>query len=706
MKTKNRPSLLLLVLLLVSTVGLSNPSDSLRQAYRNASNDSTRIELCNELGNQWIATSIDSSLKYFKLGLDISIAADLREETAMLLMNQSFAYRNARSKKLMEESILDAVAIYQNQNDTTGEFYAYFTLGSFEFSFEDFSSAKSYLLEAVKLGEKIDELENLAKVYNNVGLAYQYLGSFDKSIEYKLKGLEIREKNGFTGIESSLVNIGLEHHEQGEYADAIPFYERGLEILRSQEPSGLLVICLKNMGQTFARLNREDLAKKHFDESLALAKQFDDSLAVSHAYIALGDLEITKKTYLQAESLYLQAQDWAPKINALRLEALLYRTLSDLYVTMADGQQGDKNDVWLQNAIGYGKKSLERSLQLSIVPSQLSAAYSLMTAYERLGDDTKALEYAKMCVDIKDSLYSLEKTDAIADVEGKYKTEQKELEIELLSKDNRLKEKDIEAIRAAQSIQKNVLLAVIFGLLVSTVLVLLLLSQTRKRKEANARLKERNNTIASQNEEKELLLKEIHHRVKNNLQVISSLLDLQSKNIEDESALSAVSDGQNRVKAMALIHHNLYQNENLGSIPFKEYARQLLKQVASIYPSAKNVNCTVSGDTIQLDIDTAVPVGLILNELVSNAFKYAFEETGGTLNITMVKLKDEDYRLEVQDNGPGLPTDFDIDSAKSLGLRLVRRLSKQLYGKALYVNNHGACFTIRFKDTLQRKDIA
>ena len=148
-------------------------------------------------------------------------------------------------------------------------------------------------------------------------------------------------------------------------------------------------------------------------------------------------------------------------------------------------------------------------------------------------------------------------------------------------------------------------------------------------------IKKQNIVIVEQNKEKDVLLKEIHHRVKNNLQIISSLLNLQTKNITEQSTLVAMVDGQNRVKAMALIHQKLYQNNDLASIKFKDYTSQLLNQIASLYPELTSVKQQVISDDVELDIDTAVPLGLILSELITNAYKYAFAEKKGVIMVTL-----------------------------------------------------------------------
>jgi PAS domain S-box-containing protein len=199
--------------------------------------------------------------------------------------------------------------------------------------------------------------------------------------------------------------------------------------------------------------------------------------------------------------------------------------------------------------------------------------------------------------------------------------------------------------------------------------------------------------------EKEVLLKEIHHRVKNNMQVITSLLSLQSKTITDEQALSVFQDSQNRVKSMALIHETLYQSKDLSRINFAEYLQKLVAHVSRSYrirPEAVRINIHV--DDVSLPIDAAVPCGLIINELASNSLKYAFPaDTRGEVNITFER-DDAHYILRVSDTGVGLPANFDPERGKSLGMKLVRMLTDQLCGELNCRNGVGTTFEIKFPE--------
>lgn len=205
--------------------------------------------------------------------------------------------------------------------------------------------------------------------------------------------------------------------------------------------------------------------------------------------------------------------------------------------------------------------------------------------------------------------------------------------------------------------------------------------------------------ISASLEEKEVLLKEIHHRVKNNLQVISSLLDLQANNIADARTVEMFRDSQNRVTSMGLIHERLYQASDLARIDFSEYIQELSKNLFYSYSGdADDIEISTSADEIFLDVDTSIPCGLIINELVSNCLKYAFPAgRGGRIEIELKKDADNQLLLVVRDDGVGLPEGMDFRTTKSLGLKLVSTLVRQLKGK-LQLSSHGtgAEFKISF----------
>jgi two-component sensor histidine kinase len=205
--------------------------------------------------------------------------------------------------------------------------------------------------------------------------------------------------------------------------------------------------------------------------------------------------------------------------------------------------------------------------------------------------------------------------------------------------------------------------------------------------------------------EKDLMMKEIHHRVKNNLMVIQSLLNLQSKYIKDTDARDIFKDSQNRAKSMAMIHESLYQSSDLKRIEFSEYINTLANNLFYSYAAdPERVKMSVNVDEVMLDINTAIPLGLILTELISNCLKYAFpDEESGEIKVDFHSDTEEGthkFRLTVSDNGVGLPPDFDPKKSDSLGIMLIYSLSDQIGAELELDSTGGTKFEITFEEKL------
>ncbi|MDX1719884.1 MAG: sensor histidine kinase, partial [Salegentibacter mishustinae] len=214
-------------------------------------------------------------------------------------------------------------------------------------------------------------------------------------------------------------------------------------------------------------------------------------------------------------------------------------------------------------------------------------------------------------------------------------------------------------------------------------------SSNQKLRALNGELAEKNVLLDQRNAENELLLKEIHHRVKNNLEMVKSLIALQSAQIDDPATKDAMIASQNRVQSMGIIHQKLYQGTNLGSIEMKDYFLNLGEGILDSFNAEDQVKIECAMDNLELDIDTAVPIGLIVNELLTNALKYAFpKQQQGVINISLEKSSNQNLRLEVTDNGVGKTAGL-APRGTGFGSQLVQLLTLQLNGKMREHNNKG-----------------
>jgi two-component sensor histidine kinase/AmiR/NasT family two-component response regulator len=211
--------------------------------------------------------------------------------------------------------------------------------------------------------------------------------------------------------------------------------------------------------------------------------------------------------------------------------------------------------------------------------------------------------------------------------------------------------------------------------------------------------------ITSALREKEVMLSELHHRVKNNLQIITSLLRIQSVNITDKEALDAIKVSQNRVNSMALVHEKLYKSKNLSLIDFEDYVKHLTSHLFQAFGIKKsNFELNLNVQKVFLGVDTAIPVGLIINELVSNSLKHAFKDRKqGQIRVEMNRSNKSSYILKVSDDGVGIPKDIDPEKTSTLGLQLVLMLAKQLGGDISISGEKGTQILIHFKESIYKE---
>ncbi|WP_190808540.1 sensor histidine kinase [Flagellimonas sp. S3867] len=325
------------------------------------------------------------------------------------------------------------------------------------------------------------------------------------------------------------------------------------------------------------------------------------------------------------------------------------------------------------------KRSLDKdfnsiSLLQNIKRNSLLAAY-----YDKVENFKNAATYYKRNERIKDSLTQKQSSIIKQQLVTIVANEDLENSQRLIDEQKRINELARNEMKAKDERINLVFISLIFTLLGFAGLVYAYLKSIK-----NQRLiAEQKHIIENALVEKDSLLKEIHHRVKNNLQMVSSLLSLQTKNTRSKSAIEALEEGKSRVKAMALIHQKLYQNDDLSVIEMQGYIESLINSVQSVYKKGgHNISITIDAEGTELDIDRAIPFGLILNELVSNSFKYAFPENdeNGKIYIHLRKNGGQGY-FEYTDNGIGLPEDTEERTHSSMGIRLMNRLVNQLQSK-------------------------
>lgn len=423
------------------------------------------------------------------------------------------------------------------------------------------------------------------------------------------------------------------------------------------------------------------LSMKYEDEGNIKIENHYIDLSEKYAISAHNPYFICFHWLCRAEQFFKGKQFVKAKIQNLKVINQLkkYKLENTNYYQYALQYLGDikKEQLQIDSAIHFYKRSFEVLKNIGYEAQRISILKKISDTYKQQGNHKYALIYYEQYAEgkLKREMDLSERSMRASD-----------LEKEVLTKQNDLQRANTN---------RNILLG---GVLFLCLLASIIFYYYQNQKKLNVLLQTRN-------EEKEVLLKEIHHRVKNNLTVISSLLETQSYSIEDETAKANMLEGHSRVKSIALIHQKLYQNDSLATVNFRSFLDDLYKQIASVFlKNGQKVIFTNRMHDTKIDIDTAVPLGLISNELFTNSFKYALKNKSTCeISVNITQIADGEFQFCYEDTGEGLPEDFEVSKAKSMGLRLINRLSKQLSGKFTYHKKQKtACFLIDFKNTETR----
>lgn len=537
---------------------------------------------------------------------------------------------------------------------------------------------------------KLSDSENMNVL---VGLQKSYLNLNLYSTVFKINAeiTQLRKKGASFPLWSYNIKSNL-YARLFLYDKAIPQLKSEIaELIKNPKRDSLIVPSAYNdLGFYYAMNNQIDSAYQYYNLALQKAetaiKKSDFETYNRLSGVVKGNiavLKIRQKDYKTAVSLL--EEDAAIGIknndnNSGTIKSIILLSGCNIHL---------KNYVEAQKNIA----KIEELMPKGISPETKVGYYKAKAELLKFQNNKdEAYTYYEKAFRLSDSINTVKQRLLLAGNDILYQLEQKDNVIEKQQSDIDRKEKGILYI-----------VAIALGIILITTLYYLRNSR-KKRKE----IEQKNNLISAKNDtikeslaEKEMLLKEIHHRVKNNLQIISGILELQNLNISDENAKIILKEGQARIQSIALIHKTLYQSENFSKVPFQSYLTELVQAIQDTYRNAQlKIDTLITSNAIELSINTAIPLSLIINEIVTNCFKHAFiGRKHGTITINLSK-EDATYKLMIHDNGNGLPADFNPKMLHSIGFDLIQGLSKQLEGNFDWRTENGTTITITFKDTI------
>jgi two-component sensor histidine kinase len=545
----------------------------------------------------------------------------------------------------------------------------------------------TYILaqQALELAQKIKYSEGESRALSTKAAAYKFLGDYAKSLNFYNQAFELNTKLGDDYRKTVVLNNKADlFMQQGDWGKALKTMKQCFTIYNklSNPPAESKPVYFSNMGECFYNLNQLDSAKFYFNKALPLAEARKESILTTIYYL-LGDMAVAENNRKQAYSFYKKSIRNA--INENR-----YSDIYESNIRIAKLFQKTKNS---DSALYFAKQALVFAQKGANLGGILKSSEYLAKLYKGK-NDTEALKYFTIAVTAKDSLYSQDKMRQFLSINFEEKEQAQQKEAEYIINRNKIG------------------LLILFVLItIMAVIALILYKNNQQKQKANKVLKEKNEEIeetvaqlkstqvslTAKNAENELLLKEIHHRVKNNLEVISSLLALQSAKIDDPEIQDAMLASQNRVQSMGILHQKLYQSEHLAFIEMKNYFQNLCENILDSYNESDRIYVNIDMKEVELDLDTAVPIGLIVNELLTNSLKYAFPNgEKGNIKLSLENLDKENMSLKISDNGIGKSLNSQAKGT-GFGTQLVDLLTRQIDGKLVQEIHNGTMISINFK---------
>lgn len=584
----------------------------------------------------------------------------------LILLNEmtSIAFENDIAQALVYTQQGVALAEKTKNRNWLPKFYEMH--GRMHANLLQLDSATVYFKKAEKGYIALKDKKGQANTYFKMAWVHRKNGLLDEALQKDLEGLKLMEiLKDQAGICNAMTRVSEDLTIQKRLKEALEYAEKAIAIADKNNLSSEKFFVNFNAANVAMASSKFEASFQYYDNALNIATAqnmgfptlSDVTNGRGNAYKRLGKYEAALKDYENCYH-YAKVSNYQNAINT------------------AIGNLGEIN-LLLGNykaALGYQLETV-RLQEVNNDSSNLVENYDhVSTIYSKLGDFKSALVYKQKAFHLRDSIASIESDAKMSEMLTKYETKKKEATI---------------SSQATTISQQKLIKRLFIGLaiLLLGLLVFGYISyQSRNKKNA---------LLAIKNAENELLLKEIHHRVKNNLEIVSGLLALQSSQIDNQATKDAMLESQNRVNSIGIVHQKLYQGTNLGAVEMKDYVLNLSESILDSFGAEGKIDLQLAMENLELDIDTAVPLGLIINELITNAVKYAFPNNEkGKLTIKLEKKHDNMLHLVVSDNGVGKS---EIIQGTGFGGQLISLLTQQLNGTMTEENNNGTTVIFDFK---------
>lgn len=584
-----------------------------------------------------------------------------------------------------------------------------------------YKEAISILTKAISIAESKSDTHSLAFFHKALSTHYYHLGEVDSTSVQLKKAYSLYEylndqaEMGIITIRKSRVAF-----DQGNFEDAIKYSFRAIELHKAAGDQAKMAISYLQLGNTYLYLANNIGAKKYFELASILFKRTGNEFGYAEAYSNTGLVEIKTKQYRKGINKEFVALNFFLEEGYAIDAGVTYHFLVDAYLGLkkydsciyynelakkefekSNYEQGfcqyylNEAKVYLlkgesDKALKSGLKGLEIATENNYKKLKEELNYELYLIYKKLNQPAKSFHHLEEYVKVKDSLnfnpYALQ-SEAM-----KYQLAAEEAQLYRQLAEERAQLQIEKGVKTQQRLINTVVIAIL--ILISLFVTIFYLIKNRK---LNRSLNAQSEQLSEDLKIKESLLSEIHHRVKNNLQVINSMLSLQNQYISDDSLKRIIDDCKGRIISMSLIHESLYRKQDFKEALFSNYIKELLPRLISTYGADPNkINLSMDIEPIKLSLDDSLPCGLLINEIVSNSLKYAFPE--GELGNIYISLKQlgEEITLSIADDGVGLNDGESYKSEDSFGFLLIETLASQLGAELTINTKNGFSYQIKW----------
>jgi two-component sensor histidine kinase len=612
----------------------------------------------------------DTLLEKYKNIIAKEVSLDQKKESLFNFI-QEISWNEPDSTISICEHLEKIESLHLNDNDLSQiQYYK----GRAQRAKGNYQNALKKFRESLMFANKSGDNINIAKACYQIGILNLFIGNMGVSIEHLLKAKNIYDQYGSLTDQADMLNALASYYSENKKLEkAIDAYRDALNRYKQEGDTLGQANVHANLGMLLIDEEKFEEAEYHILMQGKLDTLLKTEWGLGFHYDFMGYLYEKQKLFEKALSWYKKSLATRKNQNSHYNICESNISLGKLLIKMGD----------CQSAIKYLEEIFKYKEEHQSLSQEQSAHLYLSKCYEKTGHLKLSLSHYKSYKTISDSIYQKDKLKEIAEMEVLLEQSELDKKIVLLNKDNEIKAFEL-------SKQHMIILSSLFGLLAFTIFSIWIYKLYLK-------IKLRNIKISSALNDKDILLREIHHRVKNNLQVISSLLSLQSRQIKDTNIKQAIDEGRNRVRSMALIHQNLYQRESLTGINVNTYLQKLIEELFETYNiSQETIKLELDITYLELDVDTMIPMGLIINELVSNSLKHAFSENkSGLIRISLAEINNN-LLLSVSDNGKGINPE-EMYKSKTFGNRLLRAFGQKLKAELIIKSDKGTQISLAIK---------